>query len=532
MILKNYNTVHCTGTLINNTAQNLRSFILTANHCVSGLTNNEINTITVRFKFWKDNPYWVGLTGAQLLSRSEGSDFALLEMNSAISADNGVFYLGWSRTTALTPTIMIHHPTGDIMKITRDNANKVAEPLSIPVSSGTLAANSSWRVNYNQTKENDFGTTQGGSSGSPLINTNHQITGTLTGGNANGCAQKGDTWYGRFDVSWTGGGTNATRLSNWLDPNNRDTPQSGATFAIDGSSAIPCNDLAQDAWVQPLKTVSSVSYTYTWSRSTNINIIGSGNSVSFKANGAQPVGTTGWIECEIRTPQTPCGGDIVARSIRKNITWVNSSPSTLIKATDNATNQVLSNYNTITKNSCKNFTISFDGIPVPKNASFNWTFSGNTTQFWTSSNNGGKTLTVCCYGVGTLNANVQVINGNGCITGLSRTYTLNSSSYLIAPVIDEKQPIETVLASMRAIEEVRIFPNPTFQSQVIVQIPPQFNLNNSKITFFDIYGKALKIVSAVDMYQTLDISNYNTGIYLIEVNDGISRQTNRLMIYK
>ena len=30
--------------------------------------------------------------------------------------------------------------------------------------------------------------------------------------------------YGRFDKSWTGGGTNSTRLSNWLDPNN-----SGAT---------------------------------------------------------------------------------------------------------------------------------------------------------------------------------------------------------------------------------------------------------------------------------------------------------------
>jgi hypothetical protein len=26
--------------------------------------------------------------------------------------------------------------------------------------------------------------------------------------------------YGRFDVSWTSGGSNTTRLSNWLDPNN------------------------------------------------------------------------------------------------------------------------------------------------------------------------------------------------------------------------------------------------------------------------------------------------------------------------
>ena len=38
--------------------------------------------------------------------------------------------------------------------------------------------------------------------------------------------------YGRFDKSWTGGGSNATRLSNWLAPNN--------------SSATSCNGLNYD----------------------------------------------------------------------------------------------------------------------------------------------------------------------------------------------------------------------------------------------------------------------------------------------
>lgn len=37
---------------------------------------------------------------------------------------------------------------------------------------------------------------------------------------ANSPAAPHHDWYGRFAVSWTGGGTNSTRLSNWLDPIN------------------------------------------------------------------------------------------------------------------------------------------------------------------------------------------------------------------------------------------------------------------------------------------------------------------------
>jgi hypothetical protein len=61
--------------------------------------------------------------------------------------------------------------------------------------------------------------TEPGSSGSPLYSQAGRFIGQLHGGPSS-CGATGDNlsdYYGRFSVSWAGGGTNATRLSNWLD---------------------------------------------------------------------------------------------------------------------------------------------------------------------------------------------------------------------------------------------------------------------------------------------------------------------------
>jgi lysyl endopeptidase len=65
-----------------------------------------------------------------------------------------------------------------------------------------------WIVNWNS------GITEGGSSGSPLFDQNHRVVGQLGGGPSSctataACRQDA---YGRFDNSWTGGGTNATEV--------------------------------------------------------------------------------------------------------------------------------------------------------------------------------------------------------------------------------------------------------------------------------------------------------------------------------
>ena len=64
------------------------------------------------------------------------------------------------------------------------------------------------------------GVTEPGSSGSPLYTAQRRFIGQLHGGPSS-CGATGNNlsdYYGRFSVSWTGGGTNSTRASNWLDP--------------------------------------------------------------------------------------------------------------------------------------------------------------------------------------------------------------------------------------------------------------------------------------------------------------------------
>ncbi|MBD3222870.1 T9SS type A sorting domain-containing protein, partial [bacterium] len=63
----------------------------------------------------------------------------------------------------------------------------------------------------------DDGTTEPGSSGSPLYSPDGHIVGQLHGGYA-ACGNDLADWYGRVSVSWNGGGTGSSRLSDWLDP--------------------------------------------------------------------------------------------------------------------------------------------------------------------------------------------------------------------------------------------------------------------------------------------------------------------------
>jgi hypothetical protein len=125
-------------------------------------------------------------------------------------------YAGWDRTaTPAQNATGIHHPKGDAMKISPEEHAVFAQ--NHPITGAFL---STWRVDHFEQ-----GTLQPGSSGSPLFNQDHRIVGQLStapsvnDNNSSACVSTNRNGnYGRFDMSWTGGGTNATRLSDWLDP--------------------------------------------------------------------------------------------------------------------------------------------------------------------------------------------------------------------------------------------------------------------------------------------------------------------------
>ena len=74
--------------------------------------------------------------------------------------------------------------------------------------------NQFWYVN-----DWEIGSTESGSSGAPLFNSDQEIIGQVFGGEAS-CGNGLWDIFGRIDRSWTGDGTEKGALKTWLDPDN------------------------------------------------------------------------------------------------------------------------------------------------------------------------------------------------------------------------------------------------------------------------------------------------------------------------
>ncbi|MBM77278.1 MAG: hypothetical protein CL846_02235 [Crocinitomicaceae bacterium] len=210
----------CTGALINNTCNDGTPYFLTANHCLGGGTGSWAfrfnwqsppgteSCATTANSVDPGPPYDQTANGATTLVSSAGSDFALLEIDNMTLTDAqnwNCFYAGWDATDAstVTETIGIHHPSGDVKKICKDN------DAPYHSSAGGAAV---WYID-----EWEEGVTEPGSSGSPLFDQNHRIIGQLYGGAAacSGTVNNAQyDYYGRIGVSWNNG------LDGYLAPNS------------------------------------------------------------------------------------------------------------------------------------------------------------------------------------------------------------------------------------------------------------------------------------------------------------------------
>lgn len=228
-ILTIYNTGvgWCSGSMINNTNNDGMPYVLTANHC--GFLGSNIPD----FSLWRFDynyafptcandtiePTFPSILGAEVISGSIVSDFLLLELPVNVPSSYNTFFNGWNRlNTPADNGTQIHHPFGDVMKISVDTHALESYPFMTNWGDGIITPpHSHWRSVY------DFGTIEGGSSGSPVFNPDGYIVGQLHGGVAN-CNQF-VVYDGKFSVSWDEGADSTQRLEDWLDPINSGVTQ-------------------------------------------------------------------------------------------------------------------------------------------------------------------------------------------------------------------------------------------------------------------------------------------------------------------
>jgi len=214
-----FNGYLCTGSLLNNTSQDGTPYLLTAQHCIS--SSGDASSALFWFNYESENcvatgnPTYQTISSSDLISvgtNSSGThlDFSLLELSEIPPREYNAYYAGWNRkSNAATNTVCIHHPQGDIKKISFDND----APTIGDYQEGYLT-NSHWNIG-----DWEIGTTEGGSSGSPLFDENHLIVGDLTGGDAS-CSYNFNDYYARFDISWDYYSEPTKQLKAWLDPLN------------------------------------------------------------------------------------------------------------------------------------------------------------------------------------------------------------------------------------------------------------------------------------------------------------------------
>lgn len=260
----------CSGSLVNNTAQDCKPYMLTALHC-------GVNSTTANFNVWKFffkyevtgcvNPTSVGTLASNVITGSvkkadandgggdSGSDFLLVQMGTAnnetttinklkTSAFNA-YWNGWdANNTATTGGVGIHHPAGDIKKISTFNGTTTSSTY------GGQVSGTHWRLTWSS-NSNGHGVTEGGSSGSPIFNNSDgRIIGTLTGGSSYCNALTSPDLYGKMSYHWTSNGTQSMyQLKPFLDPTN------SGLMVLNGSGN-PCSPASIDE-----NEVSKFAYT-------------------------------------------------------------------------------------------------------------------------------------------------------------------------------------------------------------------------------------------------------------------------------
>ena len=218
-------TTGCTGTLVNNTANDRKPYLLTASHCLNNQFQIEnpdyeevAGSIVSYFNYNSPqcSPVEPGRTDQTLASAyfravNEKTDMALLELQDTPPIDYQAYYAGWNAQDAgQAPYTCIHHPGGSQKRLNLVEGDVELATYKIAITEFNELSH--WKVGRWAT-----GCTASGSSGSALFDGNNRVIGGLTGG-ASQCGKPVEDFFFSIQKSWSEPIDSSRQLKCWLDP--------------------------------------------------------------------------------------------------------------------------------------------------------------------------------------------------------------------------------------------------------------------------------------------------------------------------
>lgn len=525
----------CSGSLVNNTSGNIIPYYLSANHCGTNPTNwvfrfrwerTAANAICGQTNSTSNNgPTNMTINGGVLRASNSGADFILVELNSAPDPTWGIYYNGWDRSDALTVTsgTGIHHASGDIKKICREN-----DPLTHQIISFNGDPNTHvWRI------ENwDIGVTEPGSSGSPLFDQNHRTIGVLSGGAA-ACNGLNDNnqydLYGRFGYGWDFGPTADKRLKEWLDPTNTgavtiDGVDPGMTQnQFDGGILLPTgvNGTSCETMISPSFTIQNNGSETLTSAEIAYNFDGNANQI-FSWTGSLAIYETALITL----PGVNLNGG--------NHTFTAEIQSVNGTTDEESANNVISS----------TFSVVSDGDLIQLD--LNLDRYASETSWELKTDQGTVLFSSPAYSDGTTTATTLVVNSfcleSGCYVftikddfqdGMSSNNALPGSFVILSSNGDTLAELTAANANFGAeqsfsfcVQKIQgldalflnkntlVYPNPAKES---VQIQSIGNHSIESVVCFDLLGKKVLSTRATSKSASLNTSSLTPGMYVLEI---------------
>lgn len=242
----------CSGGLVADSSASGTPYFITANHCIS--RDREATSMEAFFRFRSTtcgtqtcgSPSSVPRTlGSTILSTSSTSDYTLLRLSQ--SAPTGSYFLGWTSTPVASTNnaqlFRFSHPKGSPQAYSA-HAVDTSKPTCTSWPRGPWI--------YSRDTE---GATEGGSSGSPVVNAEGQLVGQLSGA----CGYNvNDSCDSAQNATVDGAFANYyTAVSQYLGPASSNQPPtasftvecSGLTCSFDGTSSADGDGSIQSyAW--------------------------------------------------------------------------------------------------------------------------------------------------------------------------------------------------------------------------------------------------------------------------------------------